>query len=95
MDNLWDLNASMNSSDGTFVSGDNAITGISFNDDGTFSASGDTTIQFDFNGISSNQSVVFDPAYQERTTALHKIEVLQVLQQRLMVMHTENIMICL
>ncbi|GJQ23073.1 MAG: flagellar hook-basal body complex protein [Planctomycetia bacterium] len=60
MDNLWDLNASMNSSDGTFVSGDNAITGISFNDDGTFSASGDTTIQFDFNGISSNQSVVFD-----------------------------------
>ncbi|OOP56971.1 MAG: hypothetical protein AYP45_06000 [Candidatus Brocadia carolinensis] len=60
MDNLWDLNASMNSSDGTFASSDNKITGITFNDDGTFSTSGDTTLQFIFNGISSTQSVAFN-----------------------------------
>lgn len=60
MDNLWDLTASMNNNDGTFASGDNTITGITFNDDGTFSTSGDATLQFDFNGISTTQSVVFD-----------------------------------
>ncbi len=60
MDNKWDLTVSMDSNDGTFDGGDNTITGITFNDDGTFSTSGDTTIKFDFNGISSTQSVVFD-----------------------------------
>lgn len=60
MDNEWDLTASMDSSEGTFASSDNAISGITFNDDGTFSGSGDTTLQFDFNGISSTQSVAFD-----------------------------------
>lgn len=60
MDNEWDLTASMDSSEGTFASSDNQITGITFNDDGTFSTSGDTTLQFNFNGISSTQSVIFD-----------------------------------
>ncbi len=60
MDNSWDLTAFMGSNDGTFASGDNTITGITFNDDGTFSTSGDTTLQFNFNSISSTQSVAFD-----------------------------------
>lgn len=60
MDNKWDLTAFMDSSEGTFASSDNKITGITFNDDGTFSTSGDTTLQFKFNGISSTQSVIFD-----------------------------------
>ncbi|MCF6154406.1 MAG: flagellar hook protein FlgE [Candidatus Brocadia sp.] len=60
MDNEWDLTASMDSSEGTFASSDNQITSITFNDDGTFSASGDTTLQFNFSGISSTQSVIFD-----------------------------------
>lgn len=60
MDNQWDLTASMDSADGTFASNDNTITGITFNDDGTFSTSGDTELQFNFNGISNTQSVIFD-----------------------------------
>ena len=60
MDNEWDLTASMDSSEGTFASSDNQIAGITFNDDGTFSTSADTTLQFNFNGISSTQSVIFD-----------------------------------
>ncbi|MEP9411261.1 MAG: flagellar hook protein FlgE [Candidatus Brocadia sp.] len=61
MDNKWDLTAFMDSSEGTFTSGDNKITGITFNDDGTFSTnSGDTTLQFKFNGIGTTQSVIFD-----------------------------------
>lgn len=60
MDNKWELTAFMDSSEGTFASNDNKITGIIFNDDGTFSTSGDTTLQFKFNGISSTQSVIFD-----------------------------------
>ncbi|NUO08842.1 MAG: flagellar hook-basal body complex protein [Candidatus Brocadia sp.] len=63
MDNEWDLNASMDSNDGTFNSDDYHVEGITFNDDGTFSSissSDDITLQFNFNGISSTQSVIFD-----------------------------------
>ncbi|KKO19138.1 MAG: hypothetical protein DCC43_01740 [Candidatus Brocadia sp.] len=60
MDNLWDLTAFMDSSDGTFASGDNTITDITFDDNGNFISSGDTTLQFDFNSISGTQSVAFD-----------------------------------
>ncbi len=59
MDNKWDMTASMSANDGTFASNDNKITGITFNSDGTFSTSGDATLQFKFNGISSTQSVLF------------------------------------
>ena len=57
-DNEWDLTASMDSSDGTIST--NMISGISFNSDGSFSTSGSNQLQFQFNGISSAQSVIFD-----------------------------------
>ena len=57
-DNEWDLTASMDSSDGTIST--STISGISFNSDGTFSSTGSNQLQFQFNGISSTQSVIFN-----------------------------------
>ncbi|HHT9135706.1 MAG: flagellar hook protein FlgE [Candidatus Brocadiales bacterium] len=57
-DNKWDLTASMDSSNGTIST--SKISGITFNSDGSFSASGSNQLQFKFNGISSTQSVAFN-----------------------------------
>lgn len=57
-DNLWDMTASMDKGDGTIT--DNTITGIAFNNDGTFSTSGDAVLSFSFSGLeSSPSSIVF------------------------------------
>ena len=57
-DNTWDMNASMDTSDGKIST--SKISGITFNSDGTFSASGSTTLAFEFSGISGSQSVIFN-----------------------------------
>ena len=57
-DNKWETNASMDSSNGTIST--SKISNITFNSDGTFSASGSTTLAFKFNGISSTQSVILN-----------------------------------
>lgn len=61
--NTWDLNFSFAEPVGTFV--DSKVTGIEFNDDGTFSrvngiGVGDSAIQIDFDSIAENQSIKLD-----------------------------------
>src|SRR3990167_9082967 len=48
-DNTWDMNASMDSGEGTISA--SKISGITFNSDGTFSSSGSTSLEFKFTGI--------------------------------------------
>ena len=56
-DNLWDMTASMDSGDGTIT--DNTVTGIAFNNDGTFStASGGAVLNFSFSGLESTPSTI-------------------------------------
>src|SRR3989304_2521181 len=57
-DNKWDMNTSMDSSNGTIST--SKVSSISFNSDGTFASSGSTTLAFKFNGLSSTQSVIFN-----------------------------------
>ncbi|MCR4319679.1 MAG: flagellar hook protein FlgE [Candidatus Brocadiaceae bacterium] len=57
-DNKWEMNASMNSSNG--IINTSTISDIAFNGDGTFSTSGSTTLAFEFNGIGSTQSVILN-----------------------------------
>ena len=57
-DNKWDTTASMDSSDGTIST--NTISDISFNSDGSFGSTSSNQLQFNFNGISSTQSVIFN-----------------------------------
>jgi len=57
-DNTWEANASMASTDGEIST--SKISGITFNGDGTFSASGGTTLAFKFSGTSDTQSVIFN-----------------------------------
>jgi flagellar hook protein FlgE len=58
--NTWDLTFSFADSVGTFV--DSTVTGIEFNDDGTFAringtAAGDAEVEIDFDSIADNQSI--------------------------------------
>ena len=57
-DNKWNLTASMDSSNGTIST--STISGITFNNDGSFSTSGSNQLQFKFNSITSTQSVIFN-----------------------------------
>src|SRR3990167_781729 len=67
-DNTWDMNASMDTSDGTIST--SKISGITFNSDGTFSASGSTTLAFEFSGISGTQSVIFSLGTSSKSDGL-------------------------
>jgi len=54
--NLWKLNASISADEGTVVRG--TIDEIAFNDDGTFaSVSGDGSLEFQFEGLGSSQTI--------------------------------------
>jgi flagellar hook protein FlgE len=60
--NTWDITASIPSADGTVI--DNAVAGVLFNDDGSFrqvtgTGNGDSDVTFQFNGLSSPQTVQF------------------------------------
>lgn len=57
--NLWNLTASIPSSDGTMIN--STVTGITFNDDGSFrQLNGAGTISFLIKGLSSPQSIAFN-----------------------------------
>lgn len=61
--NSWDLTFSFADSVGTFV--DSTVTGIEFNDDGTFfringTGVGDSEIEIDFDSIADNQAIKLD-----------------------------------
>jgi flagellar hook protein FlgE len=61
--NSWDLTFSFADSVGTFV--DSTVTGIEFNDDGTFfringTGVGDSEIEIDFDSIAENQTIKLD-----------------------------------
>jgi len=61
--NTWDLTFSFADSVGTFV--DSTVTGIEFNDDGTFfringTGIGDSEIEIDFDSIADNQTIKLD-----------------------------------
>lgn len=57
-DNVWDMTASMDSGDGEIT--DSTISNIKFNDDGTYSTSGDAELSFQFNGFDTADSIVFN-----------------------------------
>jgi len=57
-DNTWTMRATMDSDDG--IISDDEITSITFDDSGNLQSLGDATLQFDFDGIGSTQSVDFD-----------------------------------
>ncbi|MCZ7621170.1 MULTISPECIES: flagellar hook-basal body complex protein [Candidatus Kuenenia] len=56
-DGEWDMRASMPSADGTITT--DTISAITFNDDGSLKSSGDTTLTFKFDGITTSQTVKF------------------------------------
>lgn len=56
-DGEWDMRASMASADGTITT--DTISSIIFNDDGSLKSSGDTTLTFKFDGITTSQTVKF------------------------------------
>ncbi|MEK6621799.1 MAG: flagellar hook-basal body complex protein, partial [Planctomycetota bacterium] len=77
-DNLWDMTASMDSGDGDFkklnddgitYTDDNTISGISFNNDGTYSTSGDAVLAFRFSGQNAT-SIVFTLGSSEQSNGL-------------------------
>ncbi len=57
---VWDLQASMNATEGSLAQ--DTVSQIRFNDDGSFNVigGGSNTLQFNFNGISSVQTVTVD-----------------------------------
>ncbi|HJW85571.1 MAG TPA: flagellar hook-basal body complex protein [Candidatus Brocadiaceae bacterium] len=77
-DNLWDMTASMDSGDGDFkklnddgitYTDDNTISNISFNNDGTYSTSGDAVLAFRFSG-QDETSIVFTLGASENSGGL-------------------------
>ena len=77
-DNLWDMTASMDSGDGDFkklnddgitYTDDNTISNISFNNDGTYSTSGDAVLTFRFSGQDAT-SIVFTLGSSEQSNGL-------------------------
>ncbi|MBI5306785.1 MAG: flagellar hook-basal body complex protein [Planctomycetes bacterium] len=66
-DNLWDMTASMDTEDGKIT--DKTISGISFNQDGTYSTSGDAVLKFQFNG-QDETSIVFTLGASEESNGL-------------------------
>ncbi|MEK7360324.1 MAG: flagellar hook-basal body complex protein [Planctomycetota bacterium] len=69
-DNQWDMTASMDSGDGDFGdTNDNKISNISFNNDGTYSTSGDAVLALRFSG-QDETSIVFTLGSSEQSNGL-------------------------
>ena len=67
-DNVWDMTASMDKGDGT-ISG-NPISGIRFNENGTFSTSDTGVLDFTFSGKSEATTIVFTLSASENSGGL-------------------------
>jgi len=69
-DGVWDMRASMESSDGTIS--DTTISSITFNDDGSLQSAGDSTLTFKFDGMSSSQNVTFNIGTFGKTDGIYQ-----------------------
>lgn len=67
-DNVWDMTASMDKGDGT-ISG-NPISGIRFNENGTFSTSDTGVLDFTFSGKTEATTIVFTLSASEQSGGL-------------------------